>query len=77
MGVIRVGGIYGVGKTRTITEAARLSDKDVRVIKGSDIMADFLGCTPEELKFQPADARQKAREHSYKVEASITDGVKW
>jgi len=76
MGVVRVGGVHGVGKTHTIREAVALSERPITVLKGSDIMAQFLQCDPEDLRLQSAADRQRAREHSLQVERMTSDGVK-
>ncbi len=51
MGVIRVGGIHGVGKTTIIKKALEKNGTSAPIIKGSELMAEFLKISPEQSPF--------------------------
>lgn len=76
MGIIRVGGVHGVGKSTLIEKALKISGVDAPVIKGSKIMADFLKISPEELPFLKKDVRGEARQHMYKQLSLFRHGIR-
>lgn len=77
---IRVGGIYGVGKTTVIDESLEYIIKKYNVtipkIKGSEIMARILGVHYDLLPEQPAIARRQARKLMYEEIAKIPYGIR-
>ncbi|GAK59297.1 hypothetical protein U27_06274 [Candidatus Vecturithrix granuli] len=76
MGVIRVGGVHGVGKTTIIHKALAITKIDIPILKGSDFMAEFIGVSPEELPFQDQERRQKARVYAYHKLQEYTIGIR-
>jgi len=76
MAIIRIGGVHGVGKTTIIEAAKQYADKDVPLIKGSEIMAKILGISVEEIHEQSPEDRQAAREKMYTELLKITNGVR-
>ncbi|HEU5121723.1 MAG TPA: hypothetical protein VFT59_02665 [Candidatus Saccharimonadales bacterium] len=77
---IRVGGVYGVGKTTIIERSLEVlaTDRDVQIpkIKGSAIMAKILGIPPDLLPEQPEGSRKLAREMMYEEISRMPDGVR-
>ena len=76
MAIIEVGGVYGVGKTTTIERAARLTKKEVPILKGSVIMARILGVSTEDLPAQLPEIRSAAREIMFKELNEAKNGVR-
>jgi adenylate kinase len=77
---IRIGGVYGVGKTTIINAALEDLKSEQRIIvpriKGSLIMARLLGVQPDQLPEVPEEERQRVREAMYKEIAEIPHGVR-
>lgn len=76
VGVVRVGGVHGVGKSTLIKKALEISGINAPVIKGSEIMADYLKISPESLPFIGKQDRGKAREYMYEQFSSFTYGIR-
>lgn len=76
MGVVLVGGIHAVGKTTTIERARQLTEKDAPLLKGSDILARYLGVTPEEIPYVDPKKRALARVAMYEELARATNGIR-
>ncbi|BDT94142.1 hypothetical protein IFM12275_41180 [Nocardia sputorum] len=79
MGQVRVGGIYGVGKTTVIKAClAGFSEDGIHIplIKGSEIMARILGIPVDQLPAQSNEARTTARAAMYKEIGEMASGVR-
>ncbi|GEM_PF-4249928 len=66
MGTIRIGGVHGVGKSTLIEKALKISGKKAPIIKGAEIMSDYLKKSPEEFPFISKEARNDARKYMLK-----------
>ena len=76
MAVIRVGGVYAVGKSTVIEAAKKYTQKDVPVLKGSIIMARILGVSLEDIPFASPEKRNEARKMMYHELAASRNGVR-
>lgn len=77
---IRVGGVYGVGKStiidRSLETLASTHDVQIPKIKGSEIMAKILGVHHDLLPEQPEGSRRLAREMMYEEISRMPDGIR-
>ncbi len=77
---IRVGGVYGVGKTTIIDKSleilANTHNVQIPKIKGSEIMAKILGIHHDLLPEQSEGSRQLAREMMYEEIARMPHGIR-
>jgi adenylate kinase len=77
---IRVGGVYGVGKTTVIDRSLEIladtHNVQIPKIKGSEIMAKILGIHHDLLPEQPEESRKLAREMMYEEIARMPDGIR-
>ena len=61
MSVLMVGGIHGVGKSFVIRRAVDIVDPSLPILKGSEILAELLGISTEEIPYVDPDRRASAR----------------
>ncbi len=76
MSVIYVGGTHGVGKSTLIKRAVELAKIDVPILKGSRILADFLGISQEELPYISIEDRQRGQDYMYRILNQTRNGVR-
>ena len=61
MSVLMVGGIHGVGKTFVIRRAVDIVDPSLPILKGSEILAQLLDISTEEIPYVDSSRRASAR----------------